>query len=428
MYKSTNNIGKLNGLTILRFTHAYTSAGGIEQYLKDINNALLQRNKMTILQLELPEHGNENCEAREEIGCGVLIKIPMTVQIIAPANARRESSFLIVKHKLKNIIRDKILYNPVLSIFTRKLFINKNYSLYNREPLNAAEKAREIFNNYDVSLVIIHLGGGLGSAQIIHEAQQKKIPCLIFNHFSNNWFKRAGFREQIVNAAGIGGVSSKDIPKFIKGFYTNLSDGIDTEFFSKHCAESSSYCFDAPVILLPARIVPEKGHNDLINAANKLKKAGLKFKVVLAGREDFPDYKLELGNLINQYGLTEDIHFAGQLTIRALRDLYAASSVVVLPSYNEGLGRVLIEAQAMEVPTVAYDVGGISEALVNNKTGYLIKKGDINTLFLRIKKLLLDNSNKIAMGQAGRAFAEQHFSFSVFAQRHEEWYLSALEK
>ena len=133
-------------------------------------------------------------------------------------------------------------------------------------------------------------------------------------------------------------------------------------------------------------------------------------------------------NFINKHELINCVSFAGQLNLEDLRDLYYYCDVVVLPSYDEGLGRVLLEAQAMGKPVIAYDVGGINAALINGKTGYMVKKGNAEELFLKIKDLLINERIRLEMGREGRKFIEKFYSLSKLTERHEEFYIKAINK
>jgi glycosyltransferase involved in cell wall biosynthesis len=82
--------------------------------------------------------------------------------------------------------------------------------------------------------------------------------------------------------------------------------------------------------------------------------------------------KAECMTLVEELGLSDRVHFAGQVS--NLHRLLPVLSLFVLSSRTEGLPNVLIEAQAAGVPCVCYDVGGISEAVDPEKTGLLVKE------------------------------------------------------
>ena len=113
---------------------------------------------------------------------------------------------------------------------------------------------------------------------------------------------------------------------------------------------------------------------------------------------------------------------------KQLREWYAKSSLVVLPSHSEGLGRVLLEAQSMGKPVIAYEAGGTGEAMLPDVTGYLVKLGDIDTLAERIESLLSSEPIRARMGQLGREFVSRTFSVAELIGRHESFYVSALSR
>lgn len=425
-----NTIAAVNmdGLTILRFTHATERRGGVEQYLDDVNRALLQRNRMTIIQLYMPVADNNDGNEYEKLGRGVLIKVPMTADRQEDDDRTDSWSIKRLLNELhfKEIIRDTIVYNSTLQYLFRRLHFIPPYSRYTREPVDVKDKLYHIFEHHNIDLIVIHSAGGRGSSEVISHANYRNIPYLIFNHFSNDRFKISGFREQVPSAAGVGGVSDKKIPGYLRNAYRNLSDGIDTNYYKNEGLHPSKQG-DVPIILLPARVVPGKGHRDLIDAARILKRKDFHFKILFAGRISDVEFKQEIQKLLREYELSDRVNFVGELTQEDLRGWYAASKVVVLPSEDEGLGRVLLEAQSMGVPVIAYDVGGVSEAVLDGITGYLVRKGNIDNLASRIYELLKDDQMRESMGKAGRSFVEKNFSHAVLAKRHEEWYLNALE-
>lgn len=420
--------GSLDGLTILRFTHACRAGGGVEQYLEDLNRALLERNSLTVIQLYLPEEGGMSERSIEEIGKGRLVHVPMTARHTdRKVSMGPKTVSAVLRSRLRAVFRDRILYSSLMPVVLRRTVVRNDFRLYDREPTDAGEKARTLFQEFKVSLIVIHLAGGLGSAEVIREARPNGIPYLIFNHFSNEWLNRVGLREQLPGAAGVGGVSSSNVPRHVRRCFTSLLDGIDTDFFSKDNVKVTKKEKDEKsIVLLPSRIALGKGHVDLLKAASKLIVEGVPLRVVFAGREDSKEVTDILRDFISDAKLESFVTYTGHLNPAALRAWYGSAEVVALPSHSEGLGRVLIESQAMEVPVVAYRVGGVAEAMANGKTGYLVKRGDIDQLALRLKELLMDPEKRMMMGRAGRQFVSEHFTHAALAQRHERWYLGSV--
>jgi len=71
---------------------------------------------------------------------------------------------------------------------------------------------------------------------------------------------------------------------------------------------------------------------------------------------------------------------------------YKHADILILPSYREGFGNVVIEAACFKVPTFGYDCTGLKDSIVHKKTGFLVKKGDYKDLFININKSLITKS------------------------------------
>ena len=93
-----------------------------------------------------------------------------------------------------------------------------------------------------------------------------------------------------------------------------------------------------------------------------------------------------------------------------MRTVYAAAHVVVLPSYREGLPKVVLEAGATGRAVVTTDAPGCRDAVVDGETGYLVPVRDSATLAERIGELLADPDLRQRMGNAGRERAVREFS------------------
>ncbi len=417
--------GNLDGKTILRFTHATEKKGGVEQYLEDLNQALLQRSRMTIIELYMPV-GSQLSVVDEKAGRGRLIRVPMTAAgTAASAAGGRSLNKTMSNLHVKELVRDAVLYNPLLQPLFRRAGVIRPYSRYEREPLDAAARIETILRQHCVDLIVLHAAGGQGGFEVIEAAKKRGIPYVLLNHFSNDRFKIAGFREQSRDAAGVGGVSAASVPRYLRKAFCNVSDGIDIDFFRRD-GMTTKVQSGIPAVLLPSRLVPGKGHHDLVRAAYLLQEKGIACRLVFAGRNDDAAFLESLQSLIRAKNLDNAVLIAGELGRQELRQHYASSRVVALPSHNEGLGRVLLEAQAMGTPVVAYDVGGVSEALQDGISGYLARKGRISDLAAMLGVLLTDDRKHAVMGRAGRKFVEERFSFSALARWHDAWYLRAM--
>jgi len=109
-------------------------------------------------------------------------------------------------------------------------------------------------------------------------------------------------------------------------------------------------------------------------------------------------------------GWREDIH-----------EIMPVFDLLVLPSLNEGMGRVLVEAMAAGKPVVASEVGGIPDLVKHGETGYLVRPADEKALANGIKKLLNDPERARQMGQRGKEYCRQ-FSLEAMIEKLDDLY------
>ena len=101
--------------------------------------------------------------------------------------------------------------------------------------------------------------------------------------------------------------------------------------------------------------------------------------------------------------------------------------IFVLPSQNEGMGKVLVEDMALGKPIVASKVGGIPDLVKDGQNGFLVKPGDASDLSFGIKKLLDDKRMREEMGKKGRAMA-QDYSVEKMVEKIDTLYTSLYHK
>lgn len=408
----------MDGITLLRYAHIYRNrtSGGAEQYLRQINDGLLAKNRMTILQMHLVP-GDSPCSAIqvevEKRGQGQIIWIPVSFYT-------EERSLWSLPHRMRVLgaSRNTLISRGERSAHSYGRFVFGNLCGHLRySTMILSEVLVDVLNEYRVDLIIFHWLS-YDVETLVSCAARRHIPYAIIHHFDNGRLSMAYARQLAKNAAVVGGVSNRNVPSELKDRYINLSDAVDVNFFSAPQAKPVPYP-DSFVVLLPGRIVPGKGHADLLLAAKSLVEVGANTLIVFAGAVESEPLVAELKKKVIQWGLDDRVVFLGELTPEGLRDWYGRSDVVVLPSNSEGLGRVLLEAQAMGKPVIAYDTGGMPEALVANKTGFLIGSGDYAGLEERIKYLIYHPTERTAMGKSGREFVLECYSPSGLFHRHE---------
>jgi glycosyltransferase involved in cell wall biosynthesis len=162
------------------------------------------------------------------------------------------------------------------------------------------------------------------------------------------------------------------------------------------------------MVLLPSRLLWDKGIGELIEAARLLREQGRAFRLVLAGTPDEANpqsipkavlLKWQEAGVVEWWGLQEDMP-------AVLRQ----ATIVVLPSYREGVPKALLEAAACSRPIVATDVPGCREVVRNGENGFLVPPRDAQALAGALGTLLGDRDLQERMGQRGRELAVSEFS------------------
>ena len=181
---------------------------------------------------------------------------------------------------------------------------------------------------------------------------------------------------------------------------------------------------DKKIILLPGRLTTWKGQEVFIEAINLVNiELGYEaFYAVILGSDQGRDlYKKKLIRLSEQYRLTKQLRFIDHCKDMALA--YKVSDIIVSASIEpEAFGRVSVEAQSMEKPIIASNIGGSNETIVDEKTGYLFKAGDAKSLSQKIlKTLTIDETQLKLIGIEGRKNIVQKFNvekmcFSTYSE------------
>ncbi len=160
-----------------------------------------------------------------------------------------------------------------------------------------------------------------------------------------------------------------------------IPNGVDTEIFKPiNNSERAKRQFGlgkGHIVLFVGSLIARKGACFLMDTAKKVVKQQADAKFVIVGEGPL---KASLTESIHREGLEKNFTFLGNIDETQLPLIYTASDVFILPSVQEGQGIVLLEAQACGKPVVAFNVGGVSEAVENKKTGILVERGDIEGL------------------------------------------------
>jgi glycosyltransferase involved in cell wall biosynthesis len=200
-------------------------------------------------------------------------------------------------------------------------------------------------------------------------------------------------------------------PRLISGEKIKvIYNGIEAENFHPESLSDNSEKQDNKPIVIGnlGRLEKQKAQHLLIELGTKLQKAGNNFRIMIGGDGRLRE---ELLQKIHFAGLSKNIQLAGH--IEDVGAFMQSIDIFVLTSHWEGFGYVLAEAMACEKPVIAFNHSSNPELIDHNKTGLLVKPGDIDDLFEKTVILINDNNLRTAFGKAGRQKALHEFNFET---------------
>jgi glycosyltransferase involved in cell wall biosynthesis len=209
---------------------------------------------------------------------------------------------------------------------------------------------------------------------------------------------------------------------------TVIHNGCDLERFhpdhtpADNLRRSLGFAEADPVMVVLARLEPQKGHRVLIEALPSVRADFPNVRLVCAGEGEL---RSELEMQVRKLGLEESVRFVGFQS--NTEDWLALAEFTVLPSFYEGLPVVAVESLAAGKPMVATAVDGTPEIVIDGKTGLTVPPGDPQLLAAAISNLLRQPELRARMGRAGREWVLHAFSHRHQVEKTEELYQQALE-
>ena len=179
--------------------------------------------------------------------------------------------------------------------------------------------------------------------------------------------------------------------------------GVDTLLYTP-----STELDDIPLVVLPARMLWDKGVGEFVDAARALRRRGVQARFVLVGEPDaenpasVPEHQLrawQKEGAVEWWGRRED-----------MPHILAQSHIVCLPSYREGLPKSLLEAASCGRPIVTTNVPGCREIVHDGDNGFLVEAHNATDLAEALAKLLANPELRQRMGQRGRELVISDFS------------------
>jgi glycosyltransferase involved in cell wall biosynthesis len=324
-----------------------------------------------------------------------------------------------------------------LDNWTYNRSIVKNSAIYEVDVFevhnNSAYGLPKALQKRGIKKPIIHLIHGT----LADEYQQgKKGVQTLRGKLANTIMKHQAKQEKTIaqNAAIIATISRYSQAKILQHYAIReeririVPNGVDIEKFcpKDEVVARHQFCLGKePTVLFMGSLVPRKGLPYLVEAAKSLVKQQANVKFIIVGTGPM---RTQIDQSLAEADLTGNFVFLGNLKDTKLADAYNAADVFVLPSMQEGQGIVLLEAQACGKPVVAFNVGGVNEAVRNKETGFLLELGDTGGLADKLLLLLRDEGLRKKMGTAGRSFVSRNYTWDLCAQRMLNLYSEALSK
>lgn len=205
-----------------------------------------------------------------------------------------------------------------------------------------------------------------------------------------------------------------DVKKFLKDFTEEEKDRLKDKFGIKR---------GCSVIGMIARFTPDKGHDVLVHALDKILKEKPDVQLMFVGDGDKKQDVVDLSQRLN---LSDNVVFV-KPQINTVSALAVMDVFMFTPKRREGLGLVLLEALASGKPVVATDVGGVSSVIQNNVNGFLVEPSNPALLAGPVLRLLKDKALYAGMAQAGREIVVKKFSINGMADKTEELYRKVIK-
>lgn len=251
--------------------------------------------------------------------------------------------------------------------------------------------------------------------RILKVAVLPNVAGLGFAFIGGGWLaKIAGglYRLAFVRCRVVFFQNREDLDKFVNAGWANRKSvrllpgsGVDLERFRpRDVAPPPVFTF-----LFLGRFLADKGLRELAEATRILKREGRSLRLLLAGFVDsgnpagVPREEVEAWE---QEGVAEYLGASDQP-----EEVLGRADCVVLPSYREGLPRSLLEAAACGLPVITTDAPGCRDAVRDGETALLCKPREVESLVDAMRRMLeMPETERSAMGQAGRKWMEKNFS------------------
>lgn len=270
-----------------------------------------------------------------------------------------------------------------------------------------------ILRKHRINVLHVHCVSSNGYYALLAQ-QQLKLPLVVTTHgertmdaaqiYQHSVFLNGVLRELLAEADHITACSRQTLEDMEQ--YSGKSFGTRGSVIYSGIAPldfqgAVPYGNPRPYVLAIGRLVPQKGFDLLIEAFSK---AGLDLELLIAG--EGPERE-SLERLVRELKLEKSVRFLGRADRSKAVSLFAGCRFFVMPSRQEPMGIVNLEAMALGKSVIAPRVGGVPEIVVDNETGLLVPGGDVAALAQAMVRLDGDDALRSRLGEAGRIRAQK---------------------
>lgn len=335
----------------------------------------------------------------------------------------------------QQIMRNCWFHNVV---FAKNIINEEIFPVKHLIPFDEPMDLLNLFSQYQVKLIHAHFGPS--ALRALPAKRQLKIPLLTFIHgfdakrYPNENSQNLARYQALFEHGDVFAVPSEPLKKELinlgcpshKVTVCHLGVDVDRLSFRPRIWNSD------PIRLISVgRLVPKKGHHNLIEALSMVEKKMPKFELAIIGEGK---ERKNLEHLIQHYGLTNKIRLMGSRTHQEVIDELNRSHIFCLASVTdpegdmEGLPISILEAQALGLPVVSTQHSGIPEGVIEGKSALLAKEADPVDLADKLLELMGIPDQWTVFGRAGREWVEQHFHAEKQAEELKKIYEKLMER
>ena len=210
---------------------------------------------------------------------------------------------------------------------------------------------------------------------------------------------------------------------YVRVIHNGLEVDIPVNFVKQQTRKQFNLPQTFPVIGIFGRLTKQKQHHLFLEAARKIldKLPEATFLIVGEGPE-----KEQIEKYSKELGISDHVHLLGMQ--KEIFKLYHYCDLVLLTSAYEGIPNVVIESMLIETPLVAFDVGGVVDAIPNRDLGIVVPQGDTQQMAEEAISLLNDKNRLKTIGQKARLFVQEKFPMQKMVDETDEYIKGLVHK